>query len=127
MFGMYLWIMMVLGRSAYVRFSSVSAGETKASYFKVFSGTASNKVVQHTNQFNNLHQMPILFFVACLFIQFSNLSDPTFLGLAWAFIGFRVLHSLVHLSYNNVIHRLTLFVISNVILAVMWVRVALSV
>ena len=41
--------------------------------------------------------------------------------LAWVYVGLRVLHSIVHLTYNNVMHRLTIFAASNAVLAVLWI------
>jgi hypothetical protein len=38
----------------------------------------------------------------------------------------RVIHSLVHLTYNNVIHRLSVFAASNVVLAGMWIYVLIA-
>lgn len=39
---------------------------------------------------------------------------------AWLFVGLRVAHSLVHLTTNNVVHRLYVFVASNTALLVLW-------
>jgi hypothetical protein len=45
------------------------------------------------------------------------------MGLAWTYVALRLGHSLVHLSYNNVLHRLVLFAVSNIVVAVMlWVQ-----
>jgi hypothetical protein len=38
-----------------------------------------------------------------------------------------VLHSVIHLSYNNVLHRLTAFSCSNAALVVLWVLAGLKV
>jgi len=35
-------------------------------------------------------------------------------------LALRAFHSAVHLSYNKVTHRLTLFALSNLVLAVIW-------
>jgi hypothetical protein len=41
-------------------------------------------------------------------------------AVAWAYVRLRALHSAIHLTYNNVVHRLTAFALSNVVLAVFW-------
>jgi hypothetical protein len=56
----------------------------------------------------------------------SGRLDETFVTLAWVYVGLRAIHSLVHLSYNNVIHRLSVFTASNVLLAFMWLRFAIG-
>jgi hypothetical protein len=68
----------------------------------------------------NLLEMPILFYVICLLLFVSGKVDGIFLALAWSYVGLRVLHSVVHVSYNNVIHRLALFAASNFAVGAMW-------
>ena len=46
--------------------------------------------------------------------------------MAWTYVGLRALHSLIHLTYNNVIHRLLTFGISNFVLAAVWIRFYLA-
>jgi hypothetical protein len=36
-------------------------------------------------------------------------------------VGLRIVHTAIHLSYNNVAHRLIPFAASNVVLIAMWV------
>ncbi len=70
----------------------------------------------------NLLEMPVLFYVACLTLYVTKSANGTILFLAWAYVALRACHSLVHLTYNNVVHRLTVYAASNVILAVIWIR-----
>jgi hypothetical protein len=42
------------------------------------------------------------------------------LALAWIYVGLRVVHSAIHLSYNRVTHRLIPFALSNGVLSVIW-------
>ena len=48
------------------------------------------------------------------------------LVLAWAYVVLRVLHSAIHLTYNNLFHRLPVFAASNVILVALWIRWAIA-
>ena len=48
------------------------------------------------------------------------------MGLAWAYVALRVVHSLIHLSYNHVYHRLAAFVVSNGVLAALWALAGLG-
>jgi hypothetical protein len=70
----------------------------------------------------NLLELPVLFYVACLTLYVTRTVDPTFLYLAWLYVALRAAHSLVHLSYNKVFHRLTLYAASNVVLLMIWIR-----
>jgi hypothetical protein len=68
----------------------------------------------------NLSEMPVLFYVACLLAYLSHTLTDTLLTLAWLFVAFRALHSLIHCSYNRVMHRFTAYFISSLCLWGIW-------
>lgn len=68
----------------------------------------------------NLLELPMLFYVLCLMLFVSARVDTMFLNLAWSYVALRAIHSLVHVTYNNVYHRLIIFSLSNVVLVIMW-------
>ncbi len=70
----------------------------------------------------NLLEMPVLFYVACLTFYVTNNVNAISLFLAWLYFALRACHSLVHLTYNKVFHRLIAYAASNVVLAIMWIR-----
>ena len=53
--------------------------------------------------------MPVLFYVICLMLYVSARVDDLFLRLAWIYVALRALHTVVHLTYDNQCHRMTLF------------------
>ena len=71
----------------------------------------------------NLLELPVLFYVACITLYVTGKVDGWSVGLAWAFVAARVVHSVVHLTYNNVIHRMRCFAISVVFLLALWIRI----
>ena len=71
--------------------------------------------------FADLLEMPVLFYVICLMALVTHRVDLTMLWLAWAYVVIRALHSLVHLTYDNRIHRTFLFALSNFAIVAMWV------
>jgi hypothetical protein len=68
----------------------------------------------------NLLELPVLFYVACLIYLVTARVDERALALAWAYVGLRVVHSAIHLTYNRVGHRLVAFAVSNVVLVMFW-------
>lgn len=69
----------------------------------------------------NLLEIPVLFYIGSLMYAISGKVDATVLVLAWTYVALRVVHSAIHLTYNNVVHRLNVFAISNVVLSVYWI------
>jgi hypothetical protein len=72
--------------------------------------------------FMNLLEVPVLFYFVCVAAFIAQKADPMALYLAWSYVGLRVLHSLVHLTYNKVMHRGLIFAASNGVLLVIWAR-----
>ena len=70
----------------------------------------------------NLLELPMLFYVVCVlnYIAGPTVSAAT-LALVWSYVGLRAMHSLIHLTYNDVMHRLAFFVASNLALAALWI------
>ena len=68
----------------------------------------------------NLLELPVLFYVACLVIYVADRVDTTLLALAWTYVGLRLVHSAIHLTYNRVRHRLIAFGASNIVLVTLW-------
>ncbi|HTG98605.1 MAG TPA: MAPEG family protein [Burkholderiales bacterium] len=75
----------------------------------------------------NLLEMPLLFYVACVVLYAIGAVDGAAIALAWVYAATRALHSLIHLTYNNVLHRLAMFAASTVVLLVIWIRLVLAV
>jgi hypothetical protein len=75
----------------------------------------------------NLLQLPVLFYAVCLALFVSRSVDDTALTLAWVYVGLRVIHSFIHVTYNDVVHRLVAFAGSNIVLLVAWIRFFASV
>lgn len=77
-----------------------------------------------SDNFENLFEMPVLFFAANLTIYVLSRVDGVYLGLAWLYVILRVLHSAVHCKSNRVKHRFQLFFFSAAVLLAIWVRIA---
>ena len=74
------------------------------------------------DNFSNLFELPILFYTAILLTLILMVQDSILVILAWAFVISRYLHSFVHVSYNRVMHRFSVFVFSSFVLLAYWVR-----
>ena len=79
------------------------------------------------DNFANLFELPVLFHVLCLALLATGTVSDGYVSAAWAFVGLRVLHSVVHLTYNKVMHRFLAYLAALLVLAGMWVAFALQV
>jgi hypothetical protein len=74
-----------------------------------------------SRSFHNQLEVPILFYLLVVLMLLTEVQDSLLLYLAWLYVGLRYLHALIHIVYNKVIHRFTVFVISCGLLVAMWV------
>ncbi|RAO73166.1 uncharacterized protein BHQ10_009178 [Talaromyces amestolkiae] len=78
------------------------------------------------DNFNNLQEQPTQYYAVVLALTFLNIKDKTTVSLAWAYVGLRVLHSLIHVSTNNPGIRFPIFAASSFALLGMTAKAALE-
>lgn len=73
------------------------------------------------DNFNNLLQLPVLFYVLCLaLVQAGERGDVMLIG-AWCYVLLRVAHSAIQLRGNRVRQRFGVWALSNLVLLGLWV------
>ncbi|EME86480.1 uncharacterized protein MYCFIDRAFT_43180 [Pseudocercospora fijiensis CIRAD86] len=68
------------------------------------------------DNYNHLHEQPTVFYAVALALTFLQAVDGTSSTLAWAYVGARVVHSLVQASTNVIMTRFSLFALSSLLL-----------
>jgi len=75
---------------------------------------------------NNLFETPTLFYATCIGLYVLQAISTPLIIVAWAYVGARIVHSFIHLTYNLVMHRLLAFVTSLLLLLVLIFHLALA-
>ena len=103
------------------RFRAGMAGQVVFDDFRYGeSARVPSEVAIPNRNMMNLLELPVLFYVACLaYFVTERVNDPA-LVLAWAYVGLRLAHSAIHVTYNRVRDRLIAFAASNVVLVMLW-------
>ncbi len=118
-----IWTMIVLALIPITRGRAVVSGGVKPEDFTYGeSGKILAQISIPNRAYMNLLELPVLFYVLCLALYTTKQVDGLHVTMAWVFVGSRLVHSLVHLTYNNVIHRGAVFGVGVVVLLAMWVR-----
>lgn len=76
--------------------------------------------VAPADNYRNLFEMPVLFYLALVVAALTDQVTAAVLGLAWAYVGARALHSVIHCTYNKVMHRFRAFLLSVIALVSLW-------
>lgn len=82
--------------------------------------TAAIKDSRCADNFANLFETPVLFYVACIGLFVTQTVGAPALALAWAYVLLRVAHSWVHCGSNHVMTRFKLFAASLLALLALW-------
>jgi len=72
------------------------------------------------DNFRNLFELPVLFYVALLVFAYTGRVTTATLLLAWLFVALRVLHSAIHCTYNRVYHRFCAYLAVGLVLWALW-------
>lgn len=74
------------------------------------------------DNYHNQLESPILFYVVILLTLMLMVQDYVIVILAWTFVGLRYIHSFIHMTYNRVLHRFSVFVFGSLVLFALWFR-----
>lgn len=83
-------------------------------------------VANPSDNLKNLFETPTLFYALVLYLYVTQQVDSVYVGAAWVFAIFRVLHSAVHCTVNIVLLRFWLYCTSSIALWFMLIRAALA-
>ena len=121
LFAMALLTLFVALRMLLLRIKAVRSGDLSVSYFRTNAGGEEPDALRKTTQhYDNLFEMPVLFYLVVIVIFISNSVDVVQLVLAWAYFLLCVAHAYIHIGYNNVLHRMKIFLFSTVVMYSMW-------
>ncbi len=128
MFAMIVLTMIVGLITAYTRIKSAKTGLVDPRYFYLISGyEIPRKIEQLGKNFDNLFQVPMLFYAVGILAITLQLSNGFLLLMAWLFVALRCVHSFIHMTYNHPMHRFVPFLLSFFCVFSMWVNLVLAI
>lgn len=115
-FGIGIWF-------GILRVRAVKNGDINPGYYKLNRGAKLPEYyAKVNNNYNNLLEIPILFYVVSILIYVTDSTDTIYLIMSWLYVGTRYIHSYIHTTYNNVRHRRIPFLFGTFILIIEWGR-----
>ena len=79
------------------------------------------RVIGHNLE--NQFETPILFYVLCGVATYVGATGVAMAALAWVYVILRVIHTVIHIRFNDV-RRAVAFALSLIVLILMWIVVA---
>ena len=96
----------------------------KAATSKTMAANLEN--VQAADNYRNLFETPVLFYALVACAVAAAYAPPWLVIGAWCYFGLRVVHSIIHTTYNRVMHRLAAFAIGFALLVGLWIAFVLT-
>lgn len=111
-------------RLLFLAYKEIKRRKIKLEQFQLYEGNFPDKLWSARYQFQNMFEVPILFYLLCVLqIQLNSYSQLD-VYLAWGFVIFRVLHFFIRLQNQrdlNIRSRTLTFVLSLLCLTIGWV------
>ena len=120
-----MWVWMYATRLPAMKEAGIDPQD--AAYPGTWSHRLRPGVRSVADNYNHLHEQPTIFYALMFFAVLTGGGDATALGLAWAYVTLRVIHSLVQATFNRVLVRFSVFALATITLAALLVREAMRV
>ena len=119
-----MWIWMYATRIPAIQRAGIDMAELSRTGAKLELPAEISRVADN---YNHLHEQPTIFYALALAAQLGGAADATNVGLAWAYVALRIVHSLVQATRNVIPVRFAVFALGSLVLLILLVRTALRV
>ena len=124
-----LWSMVMWGWLYATRLPAMMRARTKLDPTlprDVMLGGLPPRVRWKADNYNHLMEQPTLFYAIALTLALLEQGGGLNLGLAWAYVVLRVIHSLIQALINVIVLRFAVFMVASGVLVVLVVRAAMA-
>ena len=114
-------VLFTMGRKRYKEMTEKKIHPQRAD-IRINSSQVFRDAAKISDNYHNQFESPVLFYVVILLTLMLLIQDYILVALAWTYVGTRYIHAFIHITYNKVIHRFAVFVLSSLVLFALWVR-----
>ena len=111
-------------RLIFMATSYTRSKDIRLSQFRIYEGEFPDRLRSARQQYQNMFEIPIIFYLLCLLNIYFNNYNQFDIVLAWGFVIFRMIHFFIRLQNQkniNIIPRTFIFIISLIFLTIGWV------
>jgi len=117
-----MWVWLYATRIPAIRRLRVAMPPTQTK--EAFNAQLPPDVRWKADNYNHLLEQPVLFYAVALTLAVLGAADRLSVNLAWAYVGLRVMHSLIQATVNVILWRFAVFALGSVVLAGLALRAA---
>ncbi|WP_339745663.1 MAPEG family protein [uncultured Maricaulis sp.] len=109
-----------------MRYRATTSGKVKPADIVLGQRAWPVRVQQVSNAYENQLASPLLFYAGIAFALIAGATSVLLVVLAWAYVGLRLLHALIHVTSNHLRSRFMAFAAGLLVLLGYWVVFALE-
>lgn len=111
-----IWVILYIRRLGFIKANNIDP-----EIFKTMAGRKLMDGPQNyaAENYNHLFEMPVLFYVVTLLLVMAGVTDVLALMVAWTYVGLRIVHSLIQITYNKIMHRFLVFFLSSIVMFIL--------
>lgn len=116
---MLAWFRLFIVRIPAMKEANVDIKVVRSQKMKELLPENANIASEH---FSNLFEVPVLFYCLSAFLYITHTVTPFYIIGCFSYVALRYLHSFIHLGYNDVMHRFSIYLLSCLILWFLWLN-----
>ena len=124
---MVMWVWMYVTRIPAMTAAKVDADALVRQGGQSLDQLLPAKTQWKAHNYNHLHEAPTVFYAVALALALIGQGDGLNATLAWAYVGLRIVHSLVQATINKVMVRFLIFALSSLVLMALTLHLVLAV
>lgn len=124
---MVMWVWMYATRIPAMLAAGIDAKGMVGSTGASLRAQLPDRVSWKADNYNHLHEAPTLFYAVAIVLAIIGEGSGLNATIAWAYVGLRVLHSVVQATVNRVTLRFALFASSSLALMALIARAGMAV
>ena len=122
---MLIWLWMYVTRIPAMGKAKIDTTNMVGGTGKDLDNALPAQIQWKAHNYNHLLDEPTLFYAVALSLALLGAGDGFNVTLAWAYVGLRVLHSLIQTTVNRVMFRFLVFALSSIVLIWLAINAAL--
>jgi len=111
---MYIW--MYVARITAMKRAGISLKGRRGTRGGALDGVLPDEANWKAHNYAHLMEQPTIFYAIIIALILMGFDDPINVYLAWAYVGLRVVHSLIQATVNIVAYRFLIFTLSSLCL-----------
>ena len=113
---MVMWLWMYVTRIPAMNAAKLDPDNLARDPSKTLDDLLPASVQWKAHNYNHLHEAPTVFYAVALALAVLGQGNGLNATIAWAYVGLRIVHSLVQVTVNKVMVRFMLFALSSLCL-----------